>query len=51
LHARIKAGSRRDYNGPPRPADTSMNCSKIQCELSFPLPSFSAWLQADKSGF
>jgi dTDP-4-dehydrorhamnose reductase len=51
LHARIKAGSRRDYKGPPRPADTSMNCSKVQRELSFPLPSFSDWLRADTSSF
>lgn len=44
LNPRIIPGSRRDYQGPPRPADTSMNCSKIQGLLSFPMPGFSDWL-------
>lgn len=46
LQHRIEPSSRRDYSGPPRPADTSMNCSKIAAYLSFPLPRFSDWLRA-----
>ena len=42
LAARIEAASRRDYRGPPRPADASLNCGKVQALLSFPLPAFSA---------
>jgi dTDP-4-dehydrorhamnose reductase len=47
----IRAGSRRDYKGPERPADTTMNPAKIQQLLSFPLPRFSDWLRADDTGF
>jgi dTDP-4-dehydrorhamnose reductase len=42
LAARIEESSRRDYQGPPRAADVSMNCAKVQRLLSFPLPAFSA---------
>jgi len=42
LAARIEVASRRDYRGPPRPADVSLNCSKVRALLSFPLPAFSA---------
>ena len=38
-HCPIHAGSLSEYNGPPRAADTSLNCGKIQSLLSFPLPS------------
>ena len=41
---RILAGSLKDYNGPPRAADTSLCCEKLQSKLSFPLPRFSQWL-------
>jgi len=51
LNPKIIAGSRKEYKGPPRPADTSMNCAKVQRLLSFQLPRFSEWLQADQSGF
>jgi dTDP-4-dehydrorhamnose reductase len=40
----LQPGSLRDYAGPPRPADLSMNCRKIQQLLSFPLPGFRDWL-------
>lgn len=46
LNPQIVPGSRKDYNGPPRPPDTSLNCAKIQALLSFPLPKFSEWLRA-----
>jgi len=40
-------GSVRDYKGPPRSPDTSLDCAKIQKLLSFPLPRFSEWLRAN----
>lgn len=43
LHCPIQPASIRDFAGSPRPADTSLNCSKIQKLLSFPLPSFRQW--------
>ena len=42
---RIEAGSLKDYAGAPRSPDTTLNCSKIQSLLSFPLPKFSEWMQ------
>jgi dTDP-4-dehydrorhamnose reductase len=50
LNPRIIAGSRKEYTGPPRPADTSMNCAKVRL-LSFQLPRFREWLAADQTGF
>ena len=47
LSPRIEPSSRKDYAGPPRSADTSLNCAKIQRLLSFPLPGLSAWLKAN----
>ncbi len=41
------AVSRIAYQGPPRPADTSLNCSRVQSLLPFPLPSFSEWMAND----
>lgn len=35
----IATGSLKDYEGPPRAADTSLNCNKIQQMLSFQIPS------------
>ena len=40
LEARIEVASRRDYQGPPRPADVSLNSVKLQRLLSFKLPAF-----------
>ena len=42
LEARIEDCSRRECSGPPRPADVSLNCGRVQALLSFPLPAFSA---------
>jgi dTDP-4-dehydrorhamnose reductase len=47
LHPRIEPESRKDYHGPPRPPDSSMNCAKVQQLLSFPLPGLTAWLTAN----
>jgi hypothetical protein len=41
---RIEPASAKDYFVTPRPADTSMNCAKVQALLPFPLPNFSEWL-------
>jgi len=51
LNPRINPSSRKTYQGPPRPEDTSMNCTKVQKELSFVLPRFSDWLREDRFGF
>lgn len=40
----LQAGSVKDYTGPPRPADLSMNSGRIQQVLSFRLPGFGEWL-------
>jgi len=47
LNPRVEPSSRNDYVGPPRPADTSLNCAKVQRLLSFPLPGLSEWLKAN----
>jgi dTDP-4-dehydrorhamnose reductase len=44
LKPKIVAGSLRQYQGAPRPPDTSLNCDKIQKRLSFPLPGLAQWL-------
>lgn len=44
LNPRLEAASRLSYAGPPRPADTSLNCAKLQGFLSFSLPRFTDWL-------
>jgi dTDP-4-dehydrorhamnose reductase len=45
----LEAGSRRENTGTPRPADTSLNCAKVQNLLSFPLPGFTEWMAAHRS--
>lgn len=44
LHPKLEPVSRLAYSGPPRPADTSLNCAKAQRLLSFPLPGLTNWL-------
>ncbi len=46
LHPKLEAASLKDYEGPPRPADASLNCAKVQELLSFPLPGLTKWLAA-----
>lgn len=41
LNPRITRGSQRDFAGPPRSPDTSLDCRKAQALLSFRLPAFS----------
>lgn len=47
LHAKIEAGSLKDYKGPPRAPDVSLNCAKAQKLLSFKLPGLAEWLEAN----
>ena len=47
LDPRLEPAWRKDYTGPPRPADTSLNCARIQELLSFPLPGLGEWLMAN----
>jgi dTDP-4-dehydrorhamnose reductase len=44
LNPKFKIGSLQEYQGVPRPPDTSLNCAKAQAQLSFPLPGLTAWL-------
>jgi len=44
LAPRLEAASLRDYAGPPRPPDTTLNCAKARPWLSFALPGFTDWL-------
>jgi dTDP-4-dehydrorhamnose reductase len=44
LKPKIEQAFSRDYPTPPRPPDTSLDCTKIQSVLSFELPAFRQWL-------
>jgi dTDP-4-dehydrorhamnose reductase len=45
LHPKLLAESLESYRGAPRSPDTSLNCSKAQKLLFFPLPALSGWLE------
>jgi dTDP-4-dehydrorhamnose reductase len=45
LKPRIEACSLGEFRGEPRPGDVSLNCSKIQKLLSFPLPGLTQYLR------
>ncbi len=47
IKTKIKPGSARDFAGPPRALDTSLDISKVQKVLSRPLPGLSEWLAAN----
>jgi dTDP-4-dehydrorhamnose reductase len=49
LNPRIEPCSLREHEGPPRSADTSLDCSKLQQHLSFPLPGLREWLTSNTS--
>ena len=49
--AQIKSGSAKDFPGPPRALDTSLDVSKAQKILSRPLPKFSEWLAQNPHEF
>ena len=44
LHPKLEQASIRDYTGPPRSADTSLNCAKAEGLLGRALPRLSEWL-------
>jgi dTDP-4-dehydrorhamnose reductase len=46
VKVKIQSGSARDFAGPPRALDTSLDISKIQKFLSAPLPGLAGWLAA-----
>jgi dTDP-4-dehydrorhamnose reductase len=46
VKGKIEPGSAKDFPGPPRTLDASLNISKIQGVLSHPLPGFAKWLAA-----
>lgn len=45
LNPKLEPASTSEYPGPPRPADTSLNCAKIQKLLSFQLPGLGEWVR------
>ncbi len=47
LAVKIIADTRKNYRGAPRPADASLNLTKIQTQLSFRLPGLTEWLAAN----
>jgi dTDP-4-dehydrorhamnose reductase len=47
LNAKIEPASARDFSGPARAPDTSLNISKAQKLLSAPLPGLGEWLAAN----
>jgi dTDP-4-dehydrorhamnose reductase len=47
IKTKIESGSAKDFSGPRRALDTSLDISKVQKNLSRPLPKFSNWLAAN----
>jgi len=47
IKAVIESGLAKDFSGPPRALDTSLDISKAQKVLSKLLPGFSEWLAAN----
>jgi dTDP-4-dehydrorhamnose reductase len=47
LNAKIEPGSAKDFPGPLRALDTSLDISKAQTVLSVPLPGLGEWLAAN----
>jgi hypothetical protein len=46
LQPKIEAAATKDFSGPPRPGDSSLDCAKAQKVLSFRLPGLTDWLTA-----
>lgn len=44
LQPQLRAGSLKEYRGAPRAPDTTLDCTKAQQRLSFPLPGLAGWL-------
>jgi dTDP-4-dehydrorhamnose reductase len=47
LNPKITPGSAKNFPGPPRALDTSLNITKVQGVLSVPLPGLGDWLAAN----
>ena len=47
LNTKITPGLAKNFPGPPRALDTSLNITKIQKVLSVPLPGLTGWLAAN----
>ena len=47
LNPEITPGSAKNFPGPPRALDTSLNITKVQGVLSVPLPGLGEWLAAN----
>jgi dTDP-4-dehydrorhamnose reductase len=47
IKTKIESGLAKDFPGPPRALDTSLDISKVQRILSKPLPGFTEWLAAN----
>lgn len=47
LNPRIEPGRLAEYEGAPRPPDTSLDCTKARSLLSFRLPGLGEWLAAN----
>jgi dTDP-4-dehydrorhamnose reductase len=45
LNAKMERAPIKDFPGPARPPDTSLNCAKVQAMLSFRLPALNEWMQ------
>lgn len=50
VRARMQPCSIAEWQGAPRPPDTTLNCAKAQALLSFPLPRWTDWLAGDLAG-
>ncbi|MCS7091694.1 MAG: SDR family oxidoreductase [Verrucomicrobiota bacterium] len=44
IDARMEPASQKEFEGPPRPPDTSLDCSRAEGLLGQPMPSFRTWL-------
>jgi dTDP-4-dehydrorhamnose reductase len=51
IKTKIEAGLAKDFPGPTRALDTSLNISKVQKVLSAPLPGLTEWLARTKKSF
>ncbi|MGH7975122.1 MAG: SDR family oxidoreductase [Limisphaerales bacterium] len=47
IKTKIESGSAKDFPGPPRALDVSLDISKVQKVLSKPLPGLAEWLAAN----
>lgn len=46
LDAKLESASLKEYSGPPRSPDTSLDCAKAEAFLGCELPGFSSWLES-----